>query len=99
MLAVRARPGEMPVADLNAGRCRFLLLRQRAGEGPAVLPGTRPSGVPAGPRTQRVSADDPPARAKVPQAHRLLRCGLANRCAPALEHVPFRWNRDMLTSF
>jgi len=41
MHAARAQPGEMSLADQQPGRCRLLLLRERASQRTALLPGTR----------------------------------------------------------
>src|ERR1700730_17500363 len=48
MHAARAQPGEMPLADQQPGRRRLLLLRERASQRTALLPGTRAHRVPVG---------------------------------------------------
>jgi hypothetical protein len=41
MHAARAQPGEMSLADQQPGRRRLLLLRERASQRTALLPGAR----------------------------------------------------------
>src|SRR5215471_17516667 len=41
MHAARAQPGEMPLADQQPGRRELLLLRERASQRIALLPGAR----------------------------------------------------------
>ena len=56
MHAARARPGEMPLADRQPGRRGLPLLRERAGQGTALLPR---------PRAHRLSAGRAATRSRV----------------------------------
>jgi hypothetical protein len=48
MHAARAQPGEMPLADQQPGRRGLLLLRERASQRIALLPGARAHCISAG---------------------------------------------------
>src|SRR6516162_1631323 len=56
MHAARAQPGEMPLADQQPGRRGLLLLRERASQRIALLPGARAHCVSVG----RSAAQQPP---------------------------------------